>query len=95
LSKKYQDTMATISIQDCIRADLEAYFRDLHGAEPANVYGMVMRLAERPLLEVVMAHAGGNQSRAAQWLGMNRNTLRKKLQEHQLLSDQTTASEPT
>jgi Fis family transcriptional regulator len=87
--------MGTISIQDCIRADLEAYFRDLGSAEPADVYGMVIRLVERPLLEVVMVHAAGNQSRAAQWLGMNRNTLHKKLQEHQLLSDQPIALQPT
>jgi len=77
--------MGTNPIEDCLRASLEAYFHDLRGATPRDVYGMVMRAAERPLLEVVMAHAGGNQSRAAQWLGLNRNTLRKKLQEHQLI----------
>jgi Fis family transcriptional regulator len=77
--------MGTTPLEDCIRTSLEAYFRDLRGAEPADVYRMVMRLAERPLLEVVMAHAGGNQSHAAQWLGMNRNTLRKKLQEYKLI----------
>jgi Fis family transcriptional regulator len=77
--------MGTNPIEDCLRANLEAYFHDLRGAAPRDVYGMVMRAAERPLLEVVMAHAGGNQSRAAQWLGLNRNTLRKKLQEHQLI----------
>ncbi|MFZ9254477.1 MAG: helix-turn-helix domain-containing protein, partial [Hylemonella sp.] len=46
---------------------------------------MVVRIAERPLLEVVMQHADQNQSRAAMWLGLNRNTLRKKLLEHKLL----------
>lgn len=77
--------MGTTPLEDCVRASLETYFRDLDGTEPTGVYGMVMRSTERPLLEVVMAHAGGNQSRAAQWLGLNRNTLRKKLQEHQLI----------
>ncbi|MDR0478907.1 MAG: Fis family transcriptional regulator [Burkholderiaceae bacterium] len=77
--------MSTTPIEDCIRASLEAYFCDLRGAEPADVHDMVIRLVERPLLEVVMAHAGDNQSRAAQWLGLNRNTLRKKLQEHKLI----------
>ena len=38
-----------------------------------------------PLLDVVMSHADNNQSRAAEWLGLNRNTLRKKLVEHKLL----------
>ena len=46
---------------------------------------MVVRLVEKPLLEVVMSHADNNQSRAAEWLGLNRNTLRKKLVEHKLL----------
>jgi Fis family transcriptional regulator len=40
---------------------------------------------EKPMLEVVMQQADHNQSRAAQWLGLNRNTLRKKLLEHKLL----------
>jgi Fis family transcriptional regulator len=49
------------------------------------MYDMLMRVVEKPLLEVVMEHTGHNQSRAAEWLGLNRNTLRKKLMEHQLL----------
>ena len=40
---------------------------------------------ERPLLEVVLQQAEGNQSRAAAWLGINRNTLRRKLLEHKLV----------
>jgi Fis family transcriptional regulator len=46
---------------------------------------MIVRVVERPLLEVVMKQADDNQSRAAEWLGLNRNTLRKKLVEHKLL----------
>ena len=46
---------------------------------------MILRVVERPLLDVVMAHAEGNQSRAAEWLGINRNTLRRKLLEHKLI----------
>ena len=49
------------------------------------MYDMVVRLVDRPLLEVVMSQADNNQSRAAEWLGLNRNTLRKKLVEHKLL----------
>lgn len=72
-------------LQACVRASLQAYFDDLDGETPANMYDMVLRLMELPLLETVMAQADHNQSRAAQWLGLNRNTLRKKLQEHDLL----------
>jgi Fis family transcriptional regulator len=46
---------------------------------------MVVNVVEKPLLEVVMQHADNNQSKAAQWLGLNRNTLRKKLLEHKLI----------
>ena len=46
---------------------------------------MLVRVVEKPLLEVVMSHADNNQSCAAEWLGLNHNTLRKKLIEHKLL----------
>jgi Fis family transcriptional regulator len=72
-------------IEECIRENLEEYFKDLHGTEPHGMYDMMTRVMEKPLLEVVMRHADGNQSRAAEWLGMNRNTLRKKLLENKLL----------
>jgi Fis family transcriptional regulator, factor for inversion stimulation protein len=77
--------MSKKQIEDCVRNSLEAYFRDLRGAEPAGIHDMVIQVVERPLLEVVMKQAGYNQSRAAEWLGLNRNTLRKKLVEHKLL----------
>jgi len=73
------------NIEDCVRASLYDYFRDLDGTPPANMHDMLVRLVERPLLDVVMQKADHNQSRAAEWLGLNRNTLRKKLLEHQLL----------
>ena len=72
-------------IEDCVRDSLETYFKDLDGVEPSAIYEMIQRVVERPLLEVVMKHAAGNQSRAAVWLGINRNTLRRKLLEHKLV----------
>lgn len=77
--------MSKKHIEDCVRASLEGYFRDLRGTEPTGLYDMMVRVVERPILEVVMQQADNNQSRAAQWLGLNRNTLRKKLLEHKLL----------
>jgi Fis family transcriptional regulator len=77
--------MSKKHIEECVRASLEGYFRDLRGTEPDGMYDMMVRVVEKPLLEVVMQHADQNQSRAAQWLGLNRNTLRKKLLEHKLL----------
>ncbi len=72
-------------IDACVRENLEAYFRDLGGEAPHSMHEMLIRLVEKPLLEVVMQHSEGNQSKAAEWLGINRNTLRRKLVEHKLL----------
>ena len=77
--------MSKKHIEECVRNSLEGYFKDLRGTEPDRMYDMMVRVVERPLLEVVMQQADNNQSRAAQWLGLNRNTLRKKLVEHKLL----------
>jgi Fis family transcriptional regulator, factor for inversion stimulation protein len=77
--------MSKKHIEECVRDSLDGYFRDLHGTEPDGMYDMMVRVVEKPLLEVVMQQADNNQSRAAQWLGLNRNTLRKKLLEHKLL----------
>ena len=72
-------------IDQCVRENLEVYFRDLDGEEPHSMHEMLINTVEKPLLEVVMAKAQGNQSKAAEWLGINRNTLRRKLTEHKLL----------
>jgi Fis family transcriptional regulator len=66
-----------------VRKAVDDYFKDLDGEEPScAVYDMVMNCVEKPLIETVLHHAGGNQTRAAELLGLNRNTLRKKIQAH-------------
>ena len=77
--------MSKKNIEEVVRSSLETYFRDLNGTEPDNMHDMLVRLVEKPLLEIVMLQAENNQSRAAEWLGLNRNTLRKKLLDHKLL----------
>ena len=77
--------MSKKHIEECVRTSLEGYFKDLRGTEPDRMHEMLVRAVEKPLLEVVMEHAEQNQSKAAQWLGLNRNTLRKKLLEHKLI----------
>ncbi len=64
--------MSKKNIDECVRNSLEIYFRDLHGIEPDGMYDMLVRVVEKPLLEVVMARAEGNQSRAgsSRWTGM-------------------------
>jgi Fis family transcriptional regulator len=77
--------MSKDNIQDVVRKSLDKYFRDLGELEPSNVYEMVIFTVEKPILEAVMNRAEGNQSHAAEMLGINRNTLRKKLQQHDLI----------
>ncbi|RMX03447.1 Fis family transcriptional regulator [Corticibacter populi] len=74
----------SLNIEECVRQSLRQYFSDLGEQTPSNLYEMVLHLVEKPLLDEVMQQAGSNQSRAAEWLGLNRNTLRKKLLEHGL-----------
>ncbi|HZP88727.1 MAG TPA: helix-turn-helix domain-containing protein [Burkholderiales bacterium] len=66
-------------IARCVRRTLDGYFRDLDGEKPANIYDMVISCVEKPLIEVVLHRVGGNQTQAAVLLGLNRNTLRKKI----------------
>ena len=79
--------MSKEKIDACIRESLAAYFKDLDGVAPHNLYEMMLTCFERPLLATVMEKASDNQSKAAQWLGLNRNTPHKKLAEHGLLKD--------
>jgi Fis family transcriptional regulator, factor for inversion stimulation protein len=67
-----------------VRKVMRQYFKDLDGEKATGIYEMVVNAVEKPMLEVVMLQAQGNQTRAAELLGLNRNTLRKKLQHHGL-----------
>ncbi|MDP5008550.1 MAG: Fis family transcriptional regulator [Glaciimonas sp.] len=77
--------MSKESIQEVVKHSLEKYFHDLGEQAPSNVYDMVIATVEKPMLEAIMKRAEGNQSYAAEMMGVNRNTLRKKLQQHGLL----------
>jgi len=63
-----------------VAAHLKRYF-DLHGGAlpPPGLYGRVLREVETPLIEIALDATGGNQARCADLLGINRNTLRKKI----------------
>jgi Fis family transcriptional regulator len=77
--------MSKYNIEQCVRESLDGYFRDLDGSPPHDIFEMVIACVEKPMLEIVLEQAGGNQSLAAEYLGINRNTLRKKLQQNGLL----------
>ena len=67
-----------------VRRALERYFRDLDGENPTAIYDMVMKNVEKPMLETVLGKAAGNQTLAATMLGIDRNTLRKKMRQHRI-----------
>ena len=69
-------------ISDAIKHSLERYFKDMDGEKPTSIYDMVLQNVEKPMIETVLGHAEGNQTLAAAMLGIDRNTLRKKI--HQL-----------
>lgn len=65
-------------------AALDTYFTNLNGDRPGHLYQLVLREVEEPLFRAVLDYVDGNQSRAAEVLGLNRGTLRKKLREYGL-----------
>lgn len=73
------------SLSANVKASLIQYLNELDGDSPGNLYDMVLQQVEQPLLEIVMQHVDGNQSRAAECLGINRGTLRKKLKAYQII----------
>ncbi|MGH1487607.1 MAG: DNA-binding transcriptional regulator Fis [Cellvibrionaceae bacterium] len=73
------------SLRDCVETTMENYFRHLDGQVVTDVYDMVLQEIEAPLLEIVMKNTRQNQTKAAEMLGLNRGTLRKKLKRYSLL----------
>ena len=64
---------------------LATYFRNLNGHSPSELYDLVISEVEQPLFKAVLEYTDGNQCRAADILGINRGTLRKKLKTYNLL----------
>ena len=71
-------------LRDCVRSVLTNYINDLEGHTVDDLYQLVLAEVEAPLLETILGHTKGNQSKAAQMLGINRGTLRKKLKQYNI-----------
>lgn len=67
------------TLRDSVKETMDAYLKQLDGHSAGQLYNMFLQEVETPLLETVMAYVRGNQSKAAELLGINRGTLRKKL----------------
>jgi len=70
-----------LSLEDVVRLKLKEYFRQIGDVEPTDLYTLIVERVERPLIELTLERTGGNQLKAAAILGINRNTLHKKLSE--------------
>lgn len=76
--------MNKCELANSVKISLDQYFKDLDGEPPHALYDMVLSCVEKPLLEYTMQYTKGNQSKAADILGLNRNTLRKKMAQYNI-----------
>ena len=83
-SKNHENTTPNAPLRSQVQSALQNYFHQLDGHMPGNLYKLVLQEMEYPLLETVMSYTRGNQSKAAEILGINRSTLRKKLKQYDL-----------
>jgi Fis family transcriptional regulator len=79
LDENQQTNRPQTTLRDSVKQTMEAYLKQLDGHSTGQLYAMFQQEVETPLLEIVMAYVRGNQSKAAELLGINRGTLRKKL----------------
>lgn len=79
-----KDSADNAILRDCVRSVLTNYINDLEGHTVDDLYQLVLAEVEAPLLETILGHTKGNQSKAAQMLGINRGTLRKKLKQYNI-----------
>ncbi len=82
--ERRKDNRRDVALSSQIQSSLEAYFKDLEGHVPGNLYDIVLSEIERPLLEIVLSQTDNNVTKAAELLGLNRGTLRKKLQKYNI-----------
>lgn len=82
---QHTNTHKTQTIRECVECAVKHYFNTLEDHDVSHLYDMVLAEMEAPLLKVVLEHTNGNQSHAADILGLNRGTLRKKMKTYHLL----------
>ena len=77
-------TQEISQLSHAVKHSIRRYLFELEGTQPSDMYNLVLRQIEQPLFEAILEHTKGNQSRAAEMLGLNRGTLRKKLRSYNL-----------
>ena len=85
MTQSVSQDLKTKPLSEQVKKAMKKYFRTLGDTDPANVYEMVMSEVEPELLKAVMKYTNNNQSKAANALGLNRATLRKKLHRYNII----------
>jgi len=75
------ENFAELSLEETVRRKLKAVFHQPTAMPLADLHTLIIGQVEKPLIELTLEHTGGNQLKAAELLGINRNTLRKKIAE--------------
>ena len=71
-----------VGLSTMVEHKLQAYFKALNGDQPLKgLYDHILREVEKPLIQLALEQSGGNKVKAAKFLGINRNTLYKKIQD--------------
>jgi Fis family transcriptional regulator len=79
-----EENQGITQLYNAVKHSIRRYLYELDGTQPHDMYDLVLRQVEQPLLEAILEHTKGNQSKAAEYLGLNRGTLRKKLRTYNL-----------
>lgn len=78
------DNQGIAQLYNAVKHSIRRYLYELDGTQPHDMYDLVLKQIELPLFEAILEHTKGNQSKAAEYLGLNRGTLRKKLRIYNL-----------
>ena len=83
--RKNSNNQCHNSLNCCVEHALTTYFEQLNGEVTTNLYDVFLAEVEGPMLKATLSHTQGNESQAAESLGVNRGTLRKKLKTYGLV----------
>ena len=81
------DSEQAIPLRQHVKNTISRYLQDMGNTAPENLYQLLLAEIEPPLLEEILKCTGGNQSRAAEMLGITRNTLRTKMRRYSIKAD--------